>query len=50
MEAGDLHEDIAVLAFVAGRTDWANNGAILVPMSPIVHRRFLEFLTQPIEE
>lgn len=45
MEAGDQHEDIAVLAFVAGRTYQASEGSVRLTMSPDLLSRFLEFLT-----
>jgi hypothetical protein len=50
MEAGDRHEDIAVLAFVAGRTYQADEATIRVPMSTDLLARFLEFLTTPEKE
>ena len=45
MEAGDQHEDIAVLCFVAGRTYQAHEGSIRINMSPDLLSRYLEFLT-----
>lgn len=49
MEAGDKHEDVAVLAFIAGCTWQANEGPIRITMSSGLHARFLEFLNNTIE-
>lgn len=45
MEAGDQHEDIALLCFIAGRTYQASEGSIRINMTPGLLSRFLEFLT-----